>query len=215
MLRVQGLIYKVALYKDFSKIISVYTLEGKKTLIAKGSQIITNPYRILTEYLNLIEFENKPNVLFLVLNKVVLLNDFSNIKKSYKNIKKASLILELIEKTITDNDKHFVIFGEILKALQFLETGYLSFALRLLNFLGYRIDFKNNFYNIKGISINPGRIINNQDQKRIDLNVDQTQELFDLCSSYQTQKIKDKNSILNFIYNYYDYHLDIKLKNLY
>ncbi|MFP7699465.1 MAG: DNA repair protein RecO [Candidatus Phytoplasma pyri] len=215
MARTLGLIYKISSYKEYSKLVFIYTPEGKKTLIAKGSQMIINPYRILIEYLNLIEFENNQNSSFLVLNKAFLLNNYKNIKQNYQNIKKASLILELIDKTIYNFDNslpHKVIFQEVLKALQFIQTGYLSFALRLLNFLGYKINFNNLL--LKSNSIIDFKSEFNLKEKN-NLSDFQIKELSLLRSSYEIQELKTKLSILNFIYYYYEFYLDIKLQNLY
>ncbi|WP_334330929.1 DNA repair protein RecO [Candidatus Phytoplasma prunorum] len=215
MVRTIGLIYKISSYKEYSKLVFIYTPEGKKTLIAKGSQMIINPYRILIEYLNLIEFENRKNSSFLILNKAFLVNNYKNIKKNYANIKKASLILELIDKTIYNIDNylpHDVIFQEVLKALQFIQTGYLSFALRLLNFLGYKINFNSLLLKNKSI-INLESDFYLKDKNNFsDV---QIKELSLLRSSYDIQELKTKLPVLNFIYYYYEFYLDIKLQNLY
>ncbi|CAP18490.1 recombinational DNA repair protein O [Candidatus Phytoplasma mali] len=215
MVRTPGIIYKISSYQEYSKLVFIYTPEGKKTLIAKGCQMIINPYRIWIEYLNLIEFENKQNSLFLVLNKAFLLNNYKNIKKDYINIKKASLILELIDKTIDSHDNHLphdVIFQEVLKALQFIQTGYLSFALRLLNFLGYKINFNSLLLKSK-IIIDVQSDFNLKENNN--LSDVQIKKLSLLRSSYDIQEIKEKLPILNFIYYYYEFYLDIKLQNLY
>ena len=51
-----GLIYKTQPYQETNRMLFVYTKKGKKTLIARGSQRLSSELRLISQYLNLIEF---------------------------------------------------------------------------------------------------------------------------------------------------------------
>lgn len=220
MNKLQGLIYKTQEYKESSKLLFVYTKKGKVTLNARGSQRINSKDRILSQYLNLIEFEYKTFKSFLNLNNSKLINDYSNIKKEYNNVKNTSLMLELIDKIIIDNDNNEKIYSMLVNALDSknYEKASLSFSLKLLYYLGYGLNLKPENKNVLGVSIVKGGLVYEGENYYIDLDIDNSISILKLThyNFKDLNKIDNLNidEIKSFIYKYYLDKMGLNIKAL-
>lgn len=213
----EGIIYKVQPYQEHARLLFVYTPNGKKTLLAQGSQKVNHQYRILAQYLTLIEFKDKDKS-FIPLQEAKILNDYANIKTEYQVLKQASLMIEIINLLIVDNLDHQLIFNELIAALgaPHLQSASLSFALKLLRVLGYGLQLTGNGKPIKGIHIDSGGIIYQGSTEIADLDIKQATQLVKLLyMPYdQLEPVEDVQAIQRFIFKYYQYHLQTTLKTL-
>ena len=215
----EGIIYKVQPYLEHARLLFVYTEQGKKTLLAQGSQKVNHPNRILAQYLTHIAFkENQKS--FFTLSEAKMIDDFKHLKEDYKKTKSAALILEIIDSCIVDQYSHQNIFKEAVLALHAasIHEAALSFALKMLTPLGYGLNLKLDGRTVKGINIEKGSIIYQNETDMIDLDVKDATSLLKLIYlPYQEiDAISDEimTKIKSFILKYYQYHLQTTLKNL-
>jgi len=215
----EGLVYKVQSYKESSKLLFVYTPKGKVTLVAKGAQKLNTKVRVIAQYLTKLSFKEVENKNFYTLMEPQLLDEYLVIKNQYQKTKQAALILEIIDRLIIDQINHQIIYDEAIKALKEkdLKIASLSFALKVLNPLGYQIDFTTNGKTILGISIEKGGLVFEGEPYRIDLSTKNAILLLKLYTmDYNEQKqydLEQVETVNQFIKLYYEYHLNIKLKN--
>ena len=213
----EGIVYKVQSYQENSKLLFVYTCEGKITLISKGSLTQNSNLRIVSQYLTLISFEESNKKMYSLRN-AELLNDFSKIKEDYQLTKNAAVILEVLDKLIYENNNHLKIYEEALGALNGdLNYTYLSFLIRILFYLGYAPNIKGDGKKIKGMNAQNGGIVYIDALESADLNYDETLCFLRLCSrEYADFEITEetKGRLIYFITKYYQYHLQITLKTL-
>jgi len=215
----EGLIYKVQPYKENTRLLFIYTTEGKKTLIAQGVEKLTNQNRILAQYLTLIGFKNQDKSM-LRLSEAVLIDDFSVIKQAYHQTKSAAVILEILDKLIVEEQNHSDIFNLAKSALKspFIEEAALMFSIKIQKMLGYAIDLNPDGRVVKGISIEKGGLVYENESYRIDLDVKTSIDVLKLFSktfeqlNALPQETIDK--IKDFIFKYVEYHLQTTLKNL-
>jgi DNA repair protein RecO (recombination protein O) len=215
----EGLIYKVQPYQEHARLLFVYTKEGKKTLLAQGSQKVNHPSRILAQYLTQIEFKEGTKS-FLTLSESKIINDFSMIKKDYHQTQSAALILEIIDHLIVDEYQHHLIYDEMIDALYApsISLSSLSFSLKILKPLGYEIDMHADGRKIKGLNIENGCLIYEGEQEIIDLDVKDSISLLKLMFqpylNLEPIDLDTLTKIKSFILKYYQYHLQSTLKNL-
>lgn len=215
----EGLIYKVQPYQEHARLLFVYTPNGKKTLLAQGSQKLNHPNRILAQYLTQIEFKDHDKS-FLTLSEAKIINDYAQIKEDYKLTKNAALMLEIIDQLMVDNYDHQEIYKDLISALQakHLEITSLSFALKILKPLGYPLDLNADGRKVLGVNIEKGGLIYQGDLDIIDLDVKEAIVLLKLnFIPYQDLEVYELETIAkikDFILKYYQYHLQSTLKNL-
>lgn len=220
MNRLEGIIYKTQPYKESSRLLQVFTPLGKVSLNARGSQRINSNDRVIAQYLNLIEFEYNTFKSFMTLSKAKLINDFNNIKTNFNLAKTASLVLELIDKVMIDEIYCKKVYELIIATLnsKYLEISVLSFALKMLYYLGYGMNLLTEEKMVIGVSIDKGGLVYKGENFRLDLNVEEAITLLKLTHL----KIGDKldideshlNEIKRFIYYYYENKMDVRLKAL-
>jgi|SRR5690625_116602 len=220
MTKITGIIYKTQEYKETSKLLFVYTNKGKVTLNARGSQRINSNDRILSQYLNLIEFEYSVFKDFMNLYNGKLINDYKEIKNEYNNVKSVSLMLELIDKIIIDNDNNEQIYNMLISALNSKNYKYvsLSFSLKLLYYLGYGLNLKPDNKNVTGISIVKGGLVYEGENYYNDLDIKNSIDLLKL-THYKFNDLNKLNNIdikeiESFIYKYYLDKMGLILKTL-
>lgn len=217
--RSEGLIYKVQPYLESARLLFCYTPAGKKTLLARGSQKMDNPNRIMSQYLTHISFKDYPKS-FIHLSEAKLLDDFQTIKADYARTRYASLILSIIDTLVVDLYEHRFIFDQALSALRAKLTheASLSFALKVLRPLGYPIHFKGDGRKVKGLLIERGGIIYESDERHEDLGIGKTITLMKLnytpYDKLEAVLETERADIRRFILNYYQYHLQTTLKAL-
>lgn len=197
-----------------------YTPKGKVALLARGAQSLKSNNRILSQYLTEISFEYKTFKEFMALNNARIINDFKDIKLSYNNTKFASIILEILDKTAIADEKHELIYELAITSLKHtnIQTSALSFAIKMLYYIGLGINLKGDGRSIKGVSIERGSIVYTEDNDLVDLHYDDTINLLKL-TYLKTENLEDFDqqflkNVKQFIYLYYGYHLNIKIKAL-
>jgi DNA repair protein RecO (recombination protein O) len=217
--RSEGLIYKVQPYLESARLLFCYTPVGKKTLLAKGSQKMENPNRIISQYLTYLSFKDYPKS-FMHLSEAKLLDDFQAIKADYVKTKHASLILSIIDTLVVDLYEHRFIFDQALSALRAdrIREASVSFALKVLRPLGYPLRFKGDGRRVKGLMIERGGIVYAEDEGHEDLGIKETITLMKLnYTPYAELEAIDEvewPQIRGFILAYYQYHLQTTLKAL-
>lgn len=216
----EGLIYKTQPYQENSRLLFVYTPKGKVTLFARGAQKVTDRNRIIGQYLTHISFKENPNKTFYTLQDAQLINDYQLLKTSFQKTQRAALILELIDRLIVDQMNDDIVYQLMIDALadERITQSSLSFAIKLLKLLGYGIDLNPQEKQIKGINIQKGGLIYPQENASIDLSAKDAVTLLKLYAiPYSEQETFDDeilNRIIFFIDQYYQYHLNIQLKNI-
>jgi DNA repair protein RecO (recombination protein O) len=215
----EGLIYKVQPYLESARLLFVYTPNGKKTLLAQGSQKINQSSRILAQYLTHIEFKDQ-NKSFITLAESKILNDYSKIKEDYTQTKSAALILEIIDQLIVDNYNHQQIFQEMMLALKgkdMVASSY-SFALKILKPLGYELNLNADGRKVLGFNIDKGGLVYHGETDIIDLDLKESIVLLKLYYKPYHELEEHESEILTkikeFILKYYQFHLQTTLKNL-
>src|SRR5690554_74299 len=102
----EGIIIKVMDYKEYDRLLFMYTEEGRITLVAKGANKLNNETRALSQYLNLISFKEVNDKTMYNLMEAKLINSFSNLKNDYNLLNTASIMFDLLNLFIMDNDDH-------------------------------------------------------------------------------------------------------------
>ena len=213
----EGIVYKVQSYLESSKLLFTYTPKGKITLIAKGAQKLNSNDRILGQYLNHISFEEMPGKEMYTLKSAKLIHDFAHIKNDFEDTKKCASMLEIIDKAIKADENHELIFTMLTRGLSSknLEYSQLSFALKVLDIIGYGINLEADGRKIKGLSLSEARLIYLNEDLSYDLSLEQTIHLLKLqkmpFEDLESLNLETK-SIHTFIKKYYEYHLNIQLK---
>lgn len=212
----RALIYKVQDYKESSKLLFVYTPNGKFTLVANGAKNYKNQFFHLADYLNLIEVELNVNKSMQTLKKAKLIDDFSLIKKSYNDFKLTSLILKSIDKLIYNveyEDKLFDLFINLIN-YQNKKLAYITLMIKLTYSLGYRLSFSNETF--AGFNLKLGRTVKKDEGASIDLNYEETLYLKILYYTKEEIEIDDDvlNKLFSFIKKYYKYHIDYQIDEI-
>jgi len=215
----EGIIYKVQPYQEHARLLFTYTPKGKCTLLAQGSQKVNHQNRILSQFLTHISFKEQQKS-FYILQEAKIINDFKEVKQDFHLTQHAALILEIIDHFIVDEMMHALIFQEVILALngRDMQLSSLSFALKVLKPLGYEINLFLDGRKVKGIHIQKGSIIYEDEQDMVDLSVKESTYLLKLLYiPYALLEDIPKDiltKIKDFILKYYQYHLQTTLKNL-
>jgi DNA repair protein RecO (recombination protein O) len=213
------LIYKVQPYLESARLLFVYTPQGKRTLLAQGSQKTNNMTRILSQYLTQIEFKDLKKS-FMTLSESKILDDFEEMKKDYHQTKCAALILEIIDQLIVDDYSHELIYQEMMLALKspHIEISSISFALKILKPLGYELNLIADGRRVLGVNIERGGLVYQNETDIIDLDTKDSIHLLKLYYMPYQELMEIEPSVLSklkiFIQKYYQYHLQTTLKNL-
>ncbi len=145
---IEAIVLKSLDYKDSSKILYLYTEQGKISVIAHGVKKMNNINRFLSQNGNLIKLSFSKGD-FPSLKEGELLNDFPNIKENLLAYTYLNHIMELVNNTISTDSEHKKMF-HFLKRLFILFNNFqdpeilsFTFELKLLYFLGYGLNFKN------------------------------------------------------------------------
>ena len=214
----EGIIYKVQPYLESSKLLYTYTPSGKVTLIARGAQKMTSDLRILSQYLTRIEFIYEKKAMF-SLKGGQLIEAFDYIKKDIQLFKDVSYILELIDKAISENETHDVLFKHVIQALTNgnVKENMIRFTLHMLHYLGYDIPLDADGRHLKGFNIVHSKLIYESDNLTVDVNVKHLIWLLKLKhTSYETTlniSDNDLEVIKLSLKTFMSYHLNIQLLN--
>jgi DNA repair protein RecO (recombination protein O) len=214
-----GLIYKTQPYQETNRMLFVYTKKGKKTLIARGSQRLSSELRLISQYLNLIEFYDNGKKMQ-SLTDAKLLDDYQKIKKDFFKTKLVAAMLEAIDKVRDEEIDHELVLEELIKSINSnnLNAATLSFLIKLISQAGYAPNFEADGSVVRGFNLELGIIVYEKDVISIDLNVQETIILMKLLNlDVNDLEEIDQNyfeSISQFIKKYYEYHLRVSLKNI-
>jgi len=216
----EGLIYKIQPYQETSRLLFVYTPVGKLTLLAKGAQKLSQKTRVIGQFLTRISFEETPGKTFIVLKNPKVLQDYENIKNDYALTKHAALILEIVDKFTIDIEDHQSIYDEMVLALSQddIKLSSLAFSLKMLKPLGYEIDLTADGRVIRGISVEKGGLVYENEGFSVDLDTKDAISLLKLYylpyNEHSDVLVESIHRIESFILRYYEYHLHTTLKNL-
>lgn len=146
MIKTEGIVLKEIRYKDTSKIIKVFTKEyGMISIMARGayrpkSKIIANTQPFSYNEYNLHKGRN-----FFYLNQGSIINSFYYIREKMERFAYGSYMLELVEKSLAEeekNEKLFLLFRKGLIILEKLDKSFMkfiiSYELKFISFLGYK-----------------------------------------------------------------------------
>lgn len=146
MLKTEGIVLKEMRYRDTSKILSIYTRKyGKVTVMARGaykprSQIMAN-----TQPFSFNEYNLYRGKSFYYLNQGYIIDSFYSIRDKVERVAFGQYMLELMEKSLSEEQENEKLFMLLLKGLQVLSTlekDFLKFIvayeLKFVSFLGYR-----------------------------------------------------------------------------
>ncbi len=212
----RGIVLKVSSYKEYDRLLFMYTKVGKITLVAKGANKINNDLRALSQYLNLISFKEVEDKSMYNLMDAKLLNDFNNYKEDYQKMTEISIMFDLINNFVYDNDNHELIYNLLEESLiNYKPEIMLSFGFKLLKIIGYALNLKPTKKNVLGFNIALGRLVYEDENYNIDLNLYYTTILLKLSylSYDKIEEIEDKDFkiLKKFLYDYYEFHTDIKI----
>lgn len=210
----KGLIYKTQDYKESSKLLFVYTPQGKITLVANGVKSYKHEFRVLAQYLTEIEFAYQEKDI-MPLSKAVYLNGFDTLKSNYQWLVKQTVILEIIDHLITADIDHDKIYPLAIEQL-YHPYGYLIFALKLLFAFGYRLNFVGD--NPTGFSIKNAQVTTEKSEAFPDVDLETTvliASLYFYKSGDDVQlEVTQINQIEKFIKTFYRYHMEYDIKGL-
>ncbi|MFA6800673.1 MAG: DNA repair protein RecO [Acholeplasmataceae bacterium] len=217
----EGIIYKIQPYLESSRLLFVYTPQGKMTLLAKGAQKLNQKSRVIGQFLTRISFDvTMLNKTFVTLKNPVVLDDYARIKDDFQTTKYAALILEIVDKFMIEIESHETIYQEVVLALSQndLKIASLAFSLKILKPLGYELNLTANGNLVKGVSIAKGGLVYENDGYSIDLDTKDAILLLKLTYLPYNEHSNDLDEsiqrIERFIQKYYEYHLHTTLKNL-
>ena len=216
----EGIIYRVQPYQEHARLLFTYTPKGKITLIAKGSQKLNTSARVIAQFLTCLTFNDQANKSMMTLSEPKLVDDYQTIKNDYETTQAAALMLEVIDQFVMPDLNHEAIYNELKSALSAkdIKLAALGFILKMLRPIGVGLDLKPDGRPIKGVSIEKGGLLYEEEDGFIDLDVKAATPLLKLYylpynehGIYEIDTIKE---IKSFIQKYYQYHLQTTLKNL-
>ena len=166
-IKTKGIVLKREIFKEASKLLTMYTLEfGKIKAIAVGSKKINAKLLFATEPLvesNFMFLSNKIRNF----NKIIggnILNTFYNLRNDFKKYFHACKILETVNSLTAEHSKNEKKYYLIIRTLNLLEKVnnpdliYYAFLFRFLKLCGYELVFDQKFYyndiclNLSGLS---------------------------------------------------------------
>lgn len=204
----KALIYKIQDYKETSKLLFVYTKEGKFTLVAKGAKNYKSNYRSL-DYLTMISTNINNAKSMQTLKQYTLIDSYERIKNDFGPLFYVGHILKSIE-LIFDEDLNERLFNLIEWILSFndLELACLTLYIKLTYALGYELTFYKDY---DGFSLKNGKTVYKEQR---DLNKEETFFLHKLyyLKEEETVAYDIKQALKQFIKKYYLYHMDYDIK---
>lgn len=150
MKKTEGIILSELRYRDTSKILTIYTRElGKISVMAKGAYRPKSKLLASTQPFSYNEFQFSKGKNFYYINQIDIIDTFYNIRNKMERLVIGFFILELLDKSMIEeeeNEKIFLLALKSLKVLTDLDGGYLkfltSYELKYISFLGYRPEMK-------------------------------------------------------------------------
>jgi len=145
MSKTQGIVLSGIKFKESSKILNVYTREfGKVSIMAQGVLKPKTKNLSSTEVFSLSDFELKKGRSFYYIESADLIDSNYLIRQDMDKMVLGFYAMELIDKSIPDEEQNYIIFDLLAKTLKTFCISdnpmliSLAFELKLASFLGYR-----------------------------------------------------------------------------
>jgi DNA repair protein RecO (recombination protein O) len=146
MIKTEGIVIDEIRYKDTSKIIKLYTRKlGKVSVLAQGALRPKSQLLATTQPFSYSEFQLRKGRNFYYIIQADLLDSCYSIRDNIGRISYGFYVLELLDKSIPDNEENeklFQLLRKGLKVLSNLDRDFLKFIvayeLKYISFLGYR-----------------------------------------------------------------------------
>lgn len=145
-MRLEGIVLREIRYKDTSKILTIYTKEhGKISAMARGAYRAKSGLIANTQLFSHNEYEMYKGKNFYYINQGHIIDSFYSIREKMDRVSYGYYMLEMIDKSIENEQKSkklFLLLEKGLKILSNLEEDFLkfivSYELKFISFLGYR-----------------------------------------------------------------------------
>lgn len=146
MIKTEGIILSEIRYKETSKILKVYTKKlGKISILAQGAYRPKSQLIATTQPFSQVEFHLRAGRNMYYISQADLVKSFYSIRENMERLTYGFYILELLDKSIPDeeeNEKLFLLLEKGLDHLSSLDKDYLKFItayeLKYISFIGYR-----------------------------------------------------------------------------
>lgn len=145
MIKTSGIVLSGIKFKESSKILTIYTRElGKIKVLGQGVMKPKSKGIASTEVFAHSEFDLKKGRNFYYINSVYLIDSYHNLRNSMDTLFLGFYILELMDKTIHEEEHNPILFDLLNKALTSIKNGEeplliaVAFQLKFVSFMGYR-----------------------------------------------------------------------------
>jgi len=183
--------------------------------VVKGSLTQKSSSRNICQFLNVISFEDVYGKTMFSPKNLLLVDDHELIKKDYHKLKEFSVMTEIIDKCVSDHDNHKSIYELVKSSLSNIDFGYLRFCLKMIYLLGYNLNLVPDGRVIIGYNIESSKLVYEDEKSNIDFSTKEIKLILDVITNKEIQ-LKDNEVLIvkNFIKKYYQYHIDLNLKNI-
>lgn len=146
MVQAKGIVLNEIRFQETSKILNIYTLElGKINIMAKGAYRPKSKIIAQTQPFSYCEYEIHKGRSWYYINEASIINSFYNIREQIERLIYGFFILELVNKSVPEeevNENLFYLLEKTLIVLSEMNEGFLkfliAFELKFISFLGYR-----------------------------------------------------------------------------
>jgi DNA repair protein RecO (recombination protein O) len=209
--------YKAMPYRDNSKILFVYSKEGKYSLVDNKAYSMKNPYKIVSQPFTKFEIE-KPKKKMSSLNVLSITDNYLIQKQDLAQTKLLSNISYVLDSIVSDIDSPEDIYDLLSKSLDMpIDIGVLYFLLRITSLIGYQMNLiKDDYTDIIGFSIEKGDLVEGDEMYKVDYKLEQLVSVLKIYYNTDTNSINSNELkfVRQFVKKYYNYHLDIELVNM-
>lgn len=213
----EGIIFKIADYKETSKILTILTPNGIETVIARGCKKMNSSLLFLCQTYNRISYVRSEKSMYSLIEGSII-DSNESIKLNFKKNQALSLIFKHINLVNEYNETFYMFMLKVIEALKFIDEKslYMMFKVKMLYFLGINPQFqcgcgnKDSLINFdvhNGLAIcNKCTLVNRVNLVKIIYNL-----YYDKKFSVILDK-KEYDEIFDFITEYYYIHLNVKIK---
>ena len=216
----EGLIIGSIEYKEKSKIVELYTPNGRENVIARGASLVTKGALGFTTTLNYVNYQ-KSKASFPVMIEYSIIKSYYFILDSLKKANAISIIFQVI-KSLDSNAPHHRIFPFVIKCLDLLEKNSPEYVISI---------FLIKMLSIYGVQPALKSCVICGNDKLVNFSLEEGGALCENCSNYNEKSYRlfenirflyydktyeynnsiDYLSLLDFIYSYYLRHVNLKL----
>ena len=145
MVKTSGIVLSGIKFKESSKILTIYTRDlGKIKVLGQGVMKPKSKGIASTEVFAHSEFDLKRGNTFYYINSVYLIDSYHNLRNNMDTLFFGFYMLELMDKTIHEEESNPILFDLLNKALLSIKNGLdpllivAAFQLKFISFMGYR-----------------------------------------------------------------------------